>query len=158
MECEPSEISSVVYVFHDATENKFLLERRAQSNPVCPNEVMFPSEKGIQERTENLISRGCREEFGKNVKLENYVSLQPFAGQVGNLGMGIINTIVISKWSGHIVNVEPEKALHIWVERKDVLKTLTKVESKLLFLLVLSYLRIISHADFCDAPEVAVQI
>lgn len=130
---ENTRFHSTVMIFYDQKADSFLLERRPPTNLTYGGEIVFPGEKGFGPHTINSLERGIDEEMG--VTFRHAIVLPKFWGSIGKLGDGIIQPIIITQWFGEIVNREKEKGEFMWVDRKDVMETLTLVESKLLFLI-----------------------
>ncbi len=145
-------LRAAIMIFYDKGENKFLLSRRSTINSVLPGEVVFPAEKGIDNFLD-IAQRGIHEEMGR-VEIVESVNLSIFSHGVGNLGQGQIQPIIITGWTGDITDINLTKESFFWVDRDQVMTSLTSVPSKLIFLMVLTELNLIKIEDFINAPKI----
>lgn len=154
-----SELSpvAVVAIIYDKVNSQVLLQRRSKSNIALPNEILFPSEKGFNNMDPTgLIRKLFDEELGGAIPID-IVELQKFSFEsIGNWGSGIVIPIVVSSWNGDIVDTDLKAGTLMWVDRFNVMESLTYDPSKLLFLLALSRLSLIHPDDFQLAPKISV--
>lgn len=146
---------ALVLILFDRQNNLFLLQQRHDSNKVSPNEVMFPSEKGLSNiSTGQLLKKCLDEECGGIIPIE-FIEIGSFSVQkVGLWGSGIVKPVLVTSWSGQIADTDTQKGKFLWVGRSSVMETLTNDASKHLFWMALCSLGLIKASDFELAPKI----
>lgn len=145
----------IIFIFHNASKNEFLLLERAKTNSDLPGGCIFPSEKSRKSETpQETLHRGVEEEMGGSVKLTEVEELPLRMAHLLHGYPRSFRVFIVRSWEGEIQNMEPDKEKFVWAGRDGVMDKLSVPESKLIFLLVLAKIGQLKASDFDRAPKI----
>ena len=134
------EVEGVIFLI--TKDDNVLLEKRTNPERTYFGSVIIPGghvETTTGESHKEALIREVREECG--IEIEETVLLDTFYNVIASKQLCYSSAFLITKYTGDVIDVEPENSNHLWVPFEEATKMVSFVESKYILLLAKQHLR-----------------